>query len=67
MININTRRLNKNKQLVRALEPGISLKKLDDSESDGQNGKQSLRSGSVIIRNLIISSSEKNIYFKREN
>ena len=62
MININTRRLNKNKQLVRALEPGISLKKLDDSESDGQNGKQSLRSGSVIIRNLIISSSEKNIF-----
>lgn len=56
------RRLNKNKQLVRALEPGISLKKLDDSESDGQNGKQSLRSGSVIIRNLIISSSEKNIF-----
>ena len=62
MININTRRLNKNKQLVRALEPGISLKKLDDSESDGQNGKQSLRSGSVIIRNLIISSPEKNIF-----
>ena len=62
MININMRRLNKNKQLVRALEPGISLKKLDDSESDGQNGKQSLRSGSVIIRNLIISSSEKNIF-----
>ena len=62
MININIRRLNKNKQLVRALEPGISLKKLDDSESDGQNGKQSLRSGSVIIRNLIISSSEKNIF-----
>ena len=62
MININMRRLNKNKQLVRALEPGISLKKLDDSESDGQNEKQSLRSGSVIIRNLIISSSEKNIF-----
>ena len=62
MININTRRLNKNKQLVRALEPGISLKKLDDSESDGQNGKQSLRSGSVIIRNLIISSPEENIF-----
>ena len=62
MININMRRLNKNKQLVRALEPVISLKKLDDSESDGQNGKQSLRSGSVIIRNLIISSSEKNIF-----
>ena len=62
MININMRRLNKNKQLVRALEPGISLKKLDDSESDGQNGKQSLRSGSVIIRNLIISSPEKNIF-----
>ena len=62
MININMRRLNKNKQLVRALEPGISLTKLDDSESDGQNGKQSLRSGSVIIRNLIISSSEKNIF-----
>ena len=57
------RRLNKNKQLVGALEPGISLKKLDDSESDGQNGKQSLiRSGSVIIRNLIISSPEKNIF-----
>ena len=55
------RRLNKNKQLVRALEPGISLTKLDDSESDGQNGKQSLGSGSVIIKNLIISSSEKNI------
>ena len=62
MININTRRLNKNKQLVGALEPVISLKKLDDLESDGQNGKQSLRSGSVIIRNLIISSSEKNIF-----
>ena len=64
MININTRRLNKNKQLVGALEPGISLKKLDDSESDGQNGKQSLRSGSVIIKNLIISSSEKNIFLE---